>query len=151
MYRFSGNYLLVDGTSFQTYFPAVANVTNTVAEPPKFRLRTGVSWEYRNMTADFTLNHTSAYRNTLFSPTQNVASWTTADLSLIASIPYRPNGLWRDLTLVLNLQNLADRRPPFLEIPTGTIAAGRSAVPFDGTNSSAVGRYISIEFRTGWR
>jgi iron complex outermembrane recepter protein len=150
-YLFSGNYLLVDGTSFQTYFPAVANVTNTVAEPPKFRLRTGVSWEYRNMTADVTLNHTSAYQNTLFSPTQKVASWTTADLALIASIPDHPNAFWHDLNVVLNVQNLADRRPPFLEIPAGDIATGRSAVPFDGTNASAVGRYISIEFRTGWR
>lgn len=150
-FRFSGNYLLVDGTSFQTYFPEVTNVTNTVAEPPKFRSHTGATWQYKSMTADVMLNHTSAYQNTLVTPTQNVASWTTADLSLIANIPDRPNGLWRNLTLALNLQNLADRRPPFLEIPTGTLAAGRSAVPFDGTNASPVGRYISIEFRTGWR
>ena len=150
-FRFSGNYLLVDGTSIQTNFPEVASVTNTVAEPPKFRLRTGVSWEYLNMTADFTLNHTSAYQNTLFSPTQNVASWTTADLALIASIPDHPNSLWRDLAVVLNVQNLPDRRPPFLAIPSGDLAIGRSAVPFDGTNASAVDRYISLEFRTRWR
>lgn len=150
-YHFSGNYLLVDGTSFQTYFPAVANVTNTVAEPPKFRLHTGISWQYRHINADFTLNHASAYQNTLFSPTQNVAAWTTADLALIGNFPDHPNGRWRDLTLVLNIQNLADRRPPFLEIPAGDIAIGRSAVPFDGTNASAVGRYFSLEFRARWR
>ena len=148
---FSGNYLLVDGTSFQTYFPQVANVANTIAEPPKFRLRGGVTWQYRNLTADLMLNHTSAYQNTLFSPAQDIASWTTEDLTLRVNIPPRANRLWRNLNLVLNIQNLADRRPPFLAIPAGDLAIGRSAVPFDGTNASAVGRYVSLEIRKGWQ
>jgi outer membrane receptor protein involved in Fe transport len=97
------------------------------------------------------LNHTSAYQNTLFSPTQDIASWTTEDLTLKLNIPPHAGMLWRDLNLVLNIQNLADRRPPFLAIPAGDIAIGRSAVPFDGTNASAVGRYVSLEIRKGWR
>jgi len=150
-FSFAGNYLLVDGTSFQTYFPQVANVANTIAEPPKFRLRGGITWQYGNLTSDLMLNHTSAYQNTLFSPMQDVGSWTTADLTFKVNIPYRADMLWRDLDLVLNIQNLADRRPPFLAIPAGDIAIGRSAVPFDGTNASAVSRYVSLEFRKGWR
>jgi iron complex outermembrane recepter protein len=148
---FSGNYLLVDRTSAAEYFPQLTNVTNTIAEPPKFRLRGGVTWQYRSLTADVMLNHTSAYQNTLFSPTQDIASWTTEDLTLKVNIPSHASMLWRDLNLVLNIQNLADRRPPFLAIPSGDIAIGRSAVPFDGTNASAVGRYVSIEIRKGWR
>jgi iron complex outermembrane receptor protein len=148
---FSGNYLLVDRTSAQAYFPQLTNVTNTIAEPPKFRLRGGVGWQYRNLTADLMLNHTSAYQNTLFSPPQDIASWTTEDLTLKVNIPPHASMLWRDLDLVLNIQNLADRRPPFLAIPAGDIAIGRSAVPFDGTNASAVGRYVSLEIRKGWR
>jgi iron complex outermembrane receptor protein len=147
---FSGNYLLSDSTSFATYFPLLASVANTIAEPPKFRLRGGISWEYRTVTADLMVNHTSAHRNTLFSPAQDIASWTTEDLVLKANIPDHANALWRDLSLVLNIQNLADRRPPFLAIPAGDIAIGRSAVPFDGTNASAVGRYVSLEIRIGW-
>jgi iron complex outermembrane receptor protein len=149
-FSFSGNYLLVDGTSFQTYFPQVANVASTIAEPPKFRLRGGVTWQYRDFIADLMLNHTSAYQNTLFSPAQYIASWTTEDLTLKVNIPSHANRLWRDLNLVLNIQNLADRRPPFLAIPAGDIAIGRSAVPFDGTNASAVGRYVSLEIRKAW-
>jgi hypothetical protein len=92
----------------------------------------------------------TAEANTLFSPAQDIASWTTEDLVLKANIPDHANALWRDLSLVLNIQNLADRRPPFLAIPAGDIAIGRSAVPFDGTNASAVGRYVSLEIRIGW-
>jgi outer membrane receptor protein involved in Fe transport len=148
---FSGNYLLVDRTSIEAFFPQATNVTNTVAEPPKFRLRGGFTWQYRNLTADLMLNHASAYQNTLFSPTQDIASWTTEDLTLKINTPPHAGMLWRDLNLVLNIQNLADRRPPFLAIPAGDIAIGRSAVPFDGTNASAVGRYVSLEIRKGWR
>ena len=148
---FSGNYLLVDRTSIESYIPQSSNVTNSIAEPPKFRLRGGVTWQYSNLTADLMLNHTSAYQNTLFSPPQDIASWTTEDLTLKVNIPPHASGPWRDLDLVLNIQNLADRRPPFLAIPAGDIAIGRSAVPFDGTNASAVGRYVSIEIRKGWR
>ena len=70
---------------------------------------------------------------------------------LRVNIPPRANRLWRNLNLVLNIQNLADRRPPFLAIPAGDLAIGRSAVPFDGTNASAVGRYVSLEIRKGWQ
>jgi iron complex outermembrane receptor protein len=147
---FSGNYLLVDRTAIEAGFPQQTNVTNTIAEPPKFRLRGGVTWQYRNLTADLMLNHTGAYQNTLFSPAQDIASWTTEDLALKVNIPPDASMLWRDLSLVLNIQNLADRRPPFLAIPAGDIAIGRSAVPFDGTNASAVGRYVSLEIRKGW-
>jgi outer membrane receptor protein involved in Fe transport len=148
---FSGNYLLVDRTSIEPFLPQATNVTNTIAEPSKFRLRGGVTWQYRNLTADLLLNHTSAYQNTLFNPAQHIASWTTEDLTLKVNITPRESPPWRDLNLVLNIQNLADRRPPFLAIPAGDIAIGRSAVPYDGTNASGVGRYVSLEFRKGWR
>jgi iron complex outermembrane recepter protein len=148
---FSGNYLLVGRTTIESGFPPTTSVTNTIAEPPKFRLRGGITWQYRSLTADLMLNHTGAYENTLFSPAQDIASWTTEDLALKLNIPAHASTRWRDLNLVLNIQNLADRRPPFLAIPAGDVAIGRSAVPFDGTNASAVGRYVSLEIRKGWR
>jgi iron complex outermembrane recepter protein len=149
-FSFSGNYSLVDGTSSQAFLPGVANVSNTIAEPPRLRLRGGVTWQYHALTADFTLNHTGAYQNTLFTPTEHIGSWTTEDVTLEANIPEHANGLWHDFSLVLNIQNLADRRPPYLAIPAGDIAIGRSAVPFDGTNASVVGRYVSLQIRKGW-
>jgi outer membrane receptor protein involved in Fe transport len=140
---FSGNYSLVDGTN-------LGNVANTIGEPPRLHLRGGVTWQYRNLNADVTLNHTGSYQNTLITPRQDIGSWTTEDLTLKANIPEHANGLWHAFSLVLNVQNLADRRPPFLAIPAGDLAIGRSAVPFDGTNASAVGRYVSLEVRKAW-
>ena len=147
---FSGNYLLLEHTSIQSYFPQAINVANTIGEPPKFRLRTGVAWQYNGLTADLMLNHTSGYQNTLFNPAQAIASWTTEDFSFKANLPVQKNMFWRGLSLVLSTQNLADRRPPFLAVPSGDIAIGRFAVPFDGTNASAIGRYMSIQIHKEW-
>jgi iron complex outermembrane receptor protein len=147
----SSNYLLVDRTSIQSYFPEATNVTSTIAEPPKLRLRGGLTWQFHNLTADVMLNHTGGYRNTLFSPTQAIAPWTTADLTLKLNIPNYASTQARGFSLIFNVQNFADRRPPYLAIPAGDIAIGRSQVPFDGSNASAVGRYVSFEIRKGWQ
>jgi hypothetical protein len=56
---------------------------------------------------------------------------------------------WCGRDLALNMQNRADRRPSFLAIPASDIAIGRSGVIFDGTNASAVDRYVSLEIRNG--
>jgi iron complex outermembrane recepter protein len=147
---FSGNFLLVDRTSIQSGLPPSTNVSNTIGEPPKLRLRAGIAWQRRNLVADLTLNHTSGYQNTLFSPTEDIASWTTADLTLKINFPDSADKILRGLGMVLNIQNLADRWPPFVSIPIADVAIGRSAVPFDGTNASAIGRYVSLQIRKGW-
>jgi outer membrane receptor protein involved in Fe transport len=65
-------------------------------------------------------------------------------------VPDQANELLRGISAVLNVQNLADRRPPFVAIPAGDVAIGRAPVPFDGTNASAVGRYVSLQIRKEW-
>jgi iron complex outermembrane recepter protein len=148
---FSGDYLLVDRTSIEAYLPVVTNVANTIAEPPKFRARSGIDWQWQSLTTEVALNHTGAYRNTLFNPQTSISSWTTVDLGLKFVAPDNSYPALRGFSLVFNVQNLADRRPPYLTIPAGDLAIGRSAVPFDGTNASAVGRFVSLEVRREWR
>jgi iron complex outermembrane receptor protein len=150
MLTLSGSYLLVDRTSIEPYLPLISNVANTVAEPPKFRARGGLGWQWRSLTTDLTLNHTGAYQNTLFSPQQPISSWTTVDVGLKFEVPDESYSAFRGFIFVFNVQNLADRRPPYVAIPSGDLAIGRSAVPFDGTNASAIGRYTSIEIRKQW-
>ena len=140
-------YLGVDRTQPLSDFPET-NVVNTTGEPPKFRLQSGISWKWRALSSSLTVNHTGVYQNTLVDPAQEVSSWTTEDLML----SYSPSGmtLFSRFSVVLNVQNIFNRRPPFLAIPPGEIAVGRSAVPFDGTNATAVGRYLAVDLRAGW-
>jgi iron complex outermembrane recepter protein len=145
----TASYLLEDRTSIEAFFPQEMNVTDTVGEPPKLRLRSGIGWRYGILSTDLIINQTSDYQNTLFNPPQRIASWTTEDLSLKVNIPQSASAIWRDLTLLFSVRNLGNRRPPFVAIPEGDVAIGRSAIPFDGTNASSQGRYVSLEIRKG--
>ena len=86
-FSFSGNYFLVDRTSIKSYIHEATNVTNTIAEPAKFRLRGAITWQYRNLTADFIVNHSSAYQNTLFSPAQDIGSYNDCRSDFAAKHP----------------------------------------------------------------
>jgi len=82
------------------------------------------------------LNHVNAYRNTLVTPSQGIGAWTTADTYLGYSTGSNAAHFWDDIQVGLSVQNLFDRKPPFLQIPAAYLAQGRSAVPFDGANAS---------------
>jgi hypothetical protein len=67
-----------------------------------------------------------------------------------ARYPELSPSLSRNLKVALSVQNLSDRRPPYLQIPAADLAVGQSAIPFDGANASPVGRLISLQITKGW-
>jgi len=144
-----GIYLLADRIRTAIFVPEF-NVDNTIGEPPKFKARGAVDWTKDDLSFGFTLNYVNAYQNTLFSPSQPIGSWTTADLFLgydtgVDSLPVLAN-----LLIGLSVQNVFNARPPYLQIPAADLAPGRNAIPFDGTNASPVGRFISLHIRKSW-
>jgi iron complex outermembrane receptor protein len=143
-----GQYLLVDRTHNASYVP-LTPVASTVGEPPKFRGRAVFSWDWREFSANFLINHSSRYDNPSVAPPERVSSWTTEDLNLTLSIP--PVGSWTShSSLGLSIQNVTDRRPPNVQLLTTNLAAGRAGIPYDGTNASPVGRFVALQFRLGW-
>ncbi len=146
---FAGQYLLADLIRAAVW-TAEQSVDNTIGEPPKFKGRGGISWTADSLLADLTINHVNAYRNTLFTPSHGIGAWTTADAYLGYGTGSKASHFWDDIQIGLSVQNLFDRKPPFLQIPAAYLAQGRSAVPFDGANASPVGRVISLQFRKRW-
>jgi iron complex outermembrane recepter protein len=120
-------------------------VDNTIAEPTSWRLQGNSTWTRGPLSARLSINYVNAYSNTLFSPPETVGSWTTADLFLIYKTS-RAEPFWaRNIDITFGVQNLADRRPPEVEIPTDDLLPGRSGIPFDGSNASPVGRYLFLK------
>jgi iron complex outermembrane receptor protein len=146
---FAGQYLLADLIRAAVW-TAEQSVDNTIGEPPKFKARGGISWTGDSLLADLTINHVNAYRNTLVTPSQGIGAWTTADTYLGYSSGSNAAHFGDDIQVGLSVQNLFDRKPPFLQIPAAYLAQGRSAVPFDGANASPVGRVISLQVRKRW-
>ena len=144
----SGVYLIEDRTQAATYVPET-DVVGTIGEPPRLRLRGSLSWQRGLLAANLMVNYVGAYENSLFRPAESVASWTTANLALILNLPDEPS-LTQGLHLALNIDNITNRRPPFVSTPAGDLAIGRSPIPFDGTNASPVGRFLSLQLSKRW-
>ena len=146
---FAGQYLLADLVRTAVYAQE-QSVDNTIGEPPKFKGRGGMSWTSGTLLADLTMNYVNSYRNTLFTPSQKIGAWTTADAYLGYNTRSDASPLWNNVQIGLSVQNLFDRRPPFLQIPSAYLAMGRNAIPFDGANASPVGRQFSLQFKKRW-
>lgn len=99
----------------------VRDAEGTVGNPPKWRARAGLNWSRNAWSAGASVNYTDAEYNDAVDPRirrREVASLTTLD----AQVSYAPTDLdasWlRGVTLRLGVNNLFDRRPPFVDGPS---------------------------------
>lgn len=135
------------GTVFTKYdvalTPASAPVDqlNTIFNPMKFKARFNASWSYGPTYTSLSLNHINAYDNNLANPVQKVRATNTLDLRVALALEDLGSAeLLKDTTLAIGVQNLMDRKPPFVNIAQSVNGGGG----FDPTQSNPVGRLISL-------
>ncbi|KQZ44540.1 TonB-dependent receptor domain-containing protein [Massilia sp. Root1485] len=131
------------GTYFTKYQVAVTSGAplvdqlNRIYNPLRFKTRLSSTWNLDAWNANVYVNYQNAYDNNLAAPLQEVASQTTVD----AQVAYRFDaGFLKDTTLALNVNNLFDRRPPFVNIAQSSNGGGG----FDPTLTNPVGRIVSL-------
>ena len=124
---------------------------NAFGQPPKWRARGGLTWAQGPFSASAFANFVGQYENTLFTPATPISEWTTVDLYLaFKTRDIAPSPALDNLTVALSVTNLADRRPPYVLIPSADLAPGQNPIPFDAANASPVGRLIALQVRKGW-
>ena len=111
------------------------DVLNTVGNLPALRLRGSLSWRLQGWSANFAANYLGG-----FEPVANldVESWTTVDASL--GYEFQESSPFHGLRLQLAVTNLADQRPPFVNIAQG----------YDFANANDIGRSISFTITKRW-
>jgi iron complex outermembrane recepter protein len=111
----------------------------TLADPPSWRGRAMASWDARGWGASATLNYTHSYLEDIGSPPRRVDAFATID----AQLRFEPKALAeRGFRLSLNVQNLLDARPPFVDQMTG--------VGYGAANADPLGRILSIQVVKRW-
>lgn len=116
-------------------------LAGTLFHPVRINARLGMVWDRRGMTASVFGN----YREGVRDATRDIrgASFTTLD----ATLRYETgpgSGPWHELAFELAGQNLLDRAPPSYLAPSPSYA------PYDSTNYSAVGRFLSMSISKHW-
>lgn len=114
---------------------AAFDLAGTLFSPAKLNGRAGLVWLQGGVTASAFVNYTSGVRDALTG--FETASFTTADANLRYSLDDSV-GARSGWDFVLSAQNLFDRPPPLH--PT----LDPSWAPYDSTNYSAIGRYLSV-------
>jgi iron complex outermembrane recepter protein len=111
------------------------DLAGTLYSPAKVNGRVGLVWLQGGFTASTFANYTSGVTNTVDGT--KTASFTTADVNLRYSLDDR-GGARAGWDFALSAHNLFDRAPPLHH------AGDPTWVPYDSTNYSAIGRYLSV-------
>lgn len=109
--------------------------------PARFNGRIGAVWQRDNFTASLFGNYKSGVTNT--ADGRKGASFTTFDAMLRYDTGSRSDA-WSNLALELSAQNLLNRAPPLYAVTSLTYT------PYDSTNYSAIGRYLSLSVSKHW-
>ncbi len=120
---------------------SASDLSGTLFYPAKLNSRIGAVWRQGGFTASLFGNYKSGVTD--ISNGRKGASFTTVDAALRYDTGERDDA-WSNLALELSAQNLLNRAPPLYA------ATSLSFTPYDSTNYSAVGRFLSLSLSKHW-
>ena len=132
--RGSGNWL--DSTQQNLAGQGEYALSGTLFNPARRRARVGLAWRQGGFDASSFVNYTAGVEDV--ANAQRTASFTTVDATARYAFT-SGRSAWSDVDIALSVRNLFNRAPP-LHVP----ALATYAPPYDGTNYSAVGRFVSL-------
>ncbi|EIL87435.1 MAG: TonB-dependent receptor [Pusillimonas sp.] len=145
-----GNQLMVRGSaswldSVQTTSSGQPEQTlaGTVFNPARLKGRVGAVWTSGGLSASGFVNYIGGVLNRFAPVTEKTASFTTLDTAISYNTGEHA-GVFAGLTIGLSVQNLLNRAPPLYT------AAVATYVPYDATNYSAIGRFVSVSVSKHW-
>lgn len=116
---------------------------NTVNFPLRFSGRASLGWQRDGWSVTGFVNYQNGYRNATVTPNQNVAAYTTVDLTAGYDIGKHEGwGFVQNTAISVHVTNLLDAKPPFVEY------LGNATTPYfayDPQNASALGRVASVQ------
>ncbi|MCD9026701.1 TonB-dependent receptor [Luteimonas sp. BDR2-5] len=151
-YRFdlaSGQLLFRGGVSWidlsQQNLPGqdAFDLSGTVFFPAELNGRLGVVWSRGGLSLSGFANYTSGVTSTITATPEKTASFTTFDTTLRYETSPGDSPL-SGVALALSVDNLFNRAPPGLTQPNPRFA------PYDSTNYSAIGRYVTVSISKNW-
>lgn len=119
------------------------DLSGTIFHPAKLNSRLGAVWQRGGFSASGFMNYTQGVTSMLMSTTERTSSFMTFDTTLAYKTREGDKAL-DGLVVSLAVQNLFDRNPPLYTPPSSDY------LPYDSTNYSAIGRYVSLSLSKHW-
>lgn len=115
----------------------------TLFNPPHWRARGGVTWDNGPLTLAAQLSYIGGVKDRRAALAAAVGSMTMLDLTARYNIETGPR-LFRGVELALSVQNLLNDKPDVIATTNAYFT------PYDSTNYSAVGRFVSVSVTKRW-
>ncbi|MVZ98155.1 TonB-dependent receptor [Sphingorhabdus sp. IMCC26285] len=121
----------------------VVQLSGTVFNPPKFRLRAAANYRADGLMLTSALNFTGALKDRRFAIERQLKPGATVDVGASYDII---GGSDRDagLSVSVTINNLLNDKPEIIR------TTGPTDTPYDSTNFSPIGRFIAIGIRRHW-
>ena len=118
-------------------------LAGVVFNPPRYRGRALGRLTAGDITARVTANYIGALVDRRFAAEQRIEPGLSFDLGVSYDI-IKGDGRDPGLSIALNIQNLFDDEPPLIG------QTGPTDTPYDSTNYSPIGRFVSFGIRRQW-
>ncbi len=146
LFSLSGSYL----TKYQVAITAAApqlDRLNTIFNPLKLKLRAAVNWSRGPLRAGLSITRINGYENNAVAPAEGVDAYTPVDLTLSSDLSgLGMRALGEDLELGIEVRNLFDADPPYVNIAPGVNGSGG----YDATAANPIGRLFALSLRKKW-
>lgn len=143
----SGTYIIDHEQQFSAAAPMVERV-DQLYYPIDLNIRAGLGWESGPWSVDTFIDYSDSYENSSFTPSREIASYMTVDLSVGYDVPASvQHGVLKGVSLQFNVQNLFDEEPPRIEFP---VTEGGVVIPYDPTNANPDLRRFSLTLVKEW-
>lgn len=136
-----GSATWLDSTQQNSATQAPYDVAGTLFNPARFNARAGAVWGQGGLSTSVFANYRSGVTDRLSGRT--TASFTTFDAALRYATD-RSTGAMSGIEVALSAQNLLNRRPP------SYVVLSPDQPPYDSTNYSAIGRFVSLSVSKRW-
>ncbi len=139
----SASYLLSFKESFGSA-TTVYDLVDTVHHPVDLTLRGSLGWTGdQGLSVIGFVNYQDGYTDDVSTPHRQIDSYTTLDLAVSYDTSGRFQNRWlRNWVVTLNVQNVFDTDPPFVNNPLG--------IAYDPENADPRGRFISLGITKRW-
>ena len=118
---------------------------NTVGNPIDWRYRASAGWSGKGFNSVIFLNFIDDYSSIQTGSEVKVDSWTTLDLLVSYETSADEGTFWHGSRFSLNVDNLLDEAPPFVD-QTQLF----DGINFDAVNADPIGRFISLNITKAW-
>jgi iron complex outermembrane receptor protein len=126
-----------------TAIQPVRDLAGTLFNPPHLRARGGLTWTQGAFVLSSHVSHIGSVRDIRSTPNVRIKGMTTVDFAARYNTGDKIGPL-SNLDITLSAQNLFNAKPANIRI------TGFTHTPYDSTNYSAIGRYISVGVTKTW-